>query len=82
MAYELVAGVRLDDVFVDLLGPLVFGKGGQSAGEGGFAGYLPGTVPGAKGPQERTGLERVHQRGGGSKLLDTFGDEGVVQESE
>ena len=58
----------LTPVYVDLLGQLVFGKRGEGAAEGGFAGRLTGAVPAAALPQPGAGLEGVQERAGGGEL--------------
>lgn len=77
VADEFVPGVSLHHVFVDALGQLVLGEGGEGAAEGRFAGNVPGTVPAAETAERRAVAQRFDQRGGGGELIDVLGDEGV-----
>ncbi len=77
VADEFVSRVCFHHGFMDALGQLVLGKGGEGAAEGGFARNSVRAFPAAKPAECGAGFERINQRGGRGKLIDGFGDEGV-----
>ena len=66
-----------DHALMDLLGHSVVGKSGESPREGGLAGEVPEALPATELAERGAGAQCVKKCGGGGKLIDALGQEGV-----